>query len=190
MEYKEDKKVKWGEIYYCNLGQMKGSVQCGRRPVLVVQTNRLNNSSPTVLVAVITSVLKNKDMGTHIILGKEFGLKEESMVMLEQIRTVDKLNELEEYIGIVDDVDKINEIKRGLKFGTGLPVKSKQKRTGLVLSLCPRCRSEFMSVPDNIVRRLDPLQAEKDICDKCQVHYGYDYVVTKKQNNRKKRREY
>ena len=190
MNNKEFKKVKWGDIYYCNLGHMKGSVQCGRRPVLVIQTNRLNGTSPTVLVAVITSVLKNKEMSTHISLGTEYGLVEESMVMLEQIRTVDKAEELEDYIGTVDDADKINEIKRGLKFETGLPVKPKQKRTGIVLSLCPKCRSEFMAVPENIIKRLDPLQSEKEVCDKCQVHYGYDYIIMKKHNRREQRSEY
>ena len=56
MEKKDLSKIKWGEIYTCDLGTMKGSVQCGIRPVLVVQTNKLNCSSPTVVVAVITSV--------------------------------------------------------------------------------------------------------------------------------------
>ena len=58
MENKDLSKIKWGEIYTCDLGKMKGSVQCGVRPVLVVQTNKLNGSSPTVVVAVITSVRK------------------------------------------------------------------------------------------------------------------------------------
>ena len=52
------RKVRWGDIYYCDLGNMKGSVQCGKRPVIVVQTNKLNSTSPTVTVAIITSVLK------------------------------------------------------------------------------------------------------------------------------------
>lgn len=47
-------------------------------------------------------------------------------------------------------------------------------------TLCPRCRSEFMGIADNIVRRVDLLQVEKECCDKCQVGYGYDYMITKK----------
>lgn len=183
------RKVRWGDIYYCDLGRMKGSVQCGRRPVIVIQTNRLNSSSPTVTVAVITSVLKNLDMNTHIEIGTECGLKEPSMIMLEQLRTVDKLEELEEFVGFVSNEDKIIEIQRGLKFAVGLPMKPKEKRTGILLSLCPRCREEFMGVPDNIVKRVDPLQVEKEPCDKCQVRYGYDYLIMKRFNHNEQRRE-
>ena len=53
MKEKEFKNVRWGDIYYCDLGVTNGSVQSGMRPVLVVQTNRLNESSPTVVVAAI-----------------------------------------------------------------------------------------------------------------------------------------
>ena len=54
MKEKEFKNVRWGDIYYCDLGVTNGSVQSGMRPVLVVQTNRLNESSPTVVVAAIS----------------------------------------------------------------------------------------------------------------------------------------
>lgn len=58
--------------------------------------------------------------------------------------------------------------------------KRKPIRTGYILSLCPKCRAEFFSVPENILRRVDPLQVEKEPCDKCQVGYGYDYLITKR----------
>lgn len=74
--------VKWGDIFYCDLGKMNGSVQCGHRPVLVIQTNSLNKSSPTMVVAVITSVRKKQSMTTHILLDKDCGLSEPSMVAL------------------------------------------------------------------------------------------------------------
>ena len=82
MEKKDLSKIKWGEIYTCDLGKMKGSVQCGVRPILVVQTNKLNGSSPTVVVAVITSVRKREDIASHIPLETDCGLNEPSMVML------------------------------------------------------------------------------------------------------------
>lgn len=183
------KNIRWGDIFYCDLGTMKGSVQCGSRPVLVVQTNRLNSTSPTVVVAVITSVLKNETMDSHILLGTECGLKEPSMVMLEQLRTIDKLEELGHFVGKVTDGDKIDEIKRGLKFTVGIPMKPRAERKGMILSLCPRCRSEFMNVPENIVKRVDPLQVEKEPCDKCQVGYGYDYLIMKKYKHNAPRRD-
>ena len=99
MQKKDLSKIKWGEIYTCDLGKMKGSVQCGVRPILVVQTNKLNGSSPTVVVAVITSVRKREDIASHIPLETDCGLNEPSMVMLEQIRTIDKAEELISFIG-------------------------------------------------------------------------------------------
>lgn len=180
MDKKKYRKVRWGDIFYCDLGTMKGSVQCGKRPVIVIQNNNLNRTSPTVTVAVITSVKKKQTMASHICIGKECGLAEDSMIMLEQTRTVDKNEELLEYIGAVIDSDKRNEIKQGIKLTHGIPVKPKGQRKALVLTLCPRCRSEFMGVAGNIVRRVDPLQVEKECCDKCQVGYGYDYMITKK----------
>lgn len=180
------RKIRWGDIYYCDLGKMKGSVQCGKIPVIVIQTNKLNATSPTVTVAVITSVVKKVDMDTHIVIGKECGLKETSMIMLEQLRTIDKTEQLLEYVGSVTDRDKITEIRRGLKFAFGIPMKPKEKRTGIVYSLCSHCRQEYMSVPENIIKRVDPFQTEKELCDKCQVGYGYDYLIMKRCKNSSK----
>lgn len=182
MNTENKRSIRWGDIYYCDLGRMKGSVQCGRRPVIVVQTNRLNSASPAVVVAVITSVIKKANMNSHISIGKECGLKEDSMIMLEQLRTIDKLEELEEFVGYVGNRDTIDSIHRGLKYVLGLSKKTTQQRTGYVLTLCPRCRSEFMEVQENIVKRIDPFQRERDVCDKCQVRYGYDYMILKKQS--------
>ena len=180
MENKDLSKIKWGEIYTCDLGKMKGSVQCGVRPVLVVQTNKLNGSSPTVVVAVIASVRKREEIASQIPLETEWGLNEPSMVMLEQIRTIDKAEELISYIGRIDDGETIAKIKDGIRYQFQLMRKRKPIRTGYILSLCPKCRAEFFSVPENILRRVDPLQVEKEPCDKCQVGYGYDYLITKR----------
>ena len=135
------------------------------------------NVELTVVVAAITAVKKKTAMNTHIELNTDCGLKEPSMVMLEQLRTVDKATELDNFVGRITDADKISEIKRGLKFAVGIPVKPKTERKGIVLSLCPRCRSEFQSIPENIVKRLDPFQADKEMCDKCQVGYGYQFIL-------------
>ena len=144
------------------------------------------NVELTVVVAAITAVKKKTAMNTHIELNTDCGLKEPSMVMLEQLRTVDKATELDNFVGRITDADKISEIKRGLKFAVGIPVKPKTERKGIVLSLCPRCRSEFQSIPENIVKRLDPFQADKEMCDKCQVGYGYDYMIFKKNHHHAK----
>lgn len=95
------------------------------------------------------------------LINTDCGLKEPSMVMLEQLRTVDKATELDNFVGRITDADKISEIKRGLKFAVGIPVKPKTERKGIVLSLCPRCRSEFQSIPENIVKDLTPFRQIK-----------------------------
>lgn len=180
MQKKDLSKIKWGEIYTCDLGSTKGSVQCGVRPVLVVQTNKLNSNSPTVVVAVITSAHKREDISSHIFLETNCGLREPSMVMLEQMRTIDKAEELISYVGKVEDNEIIAKIKDGIRYQFQLMRARKPIRTGYILSLCPKCRAEFFSVPENILRRVDPLQVEKEPCDKCQVGYGYDYLITKR----------
>ena len=96
MKEKDIKDIRWGDIYYCDLGVTNGSVQSGIRPVLVIQTNRLNENSPTVVVAAITAVKKKTTMNTHIELDTDCGLKEPSMVMLEQLRTVEKATDIEQ----------------------------------------------------------------------------------------------
>ena len=78
-----------GQIYVCNLGTNPGSVQDGNRPVLVVQANDICKTSPTVIIAPITSVLKRTDLPGHILLPEDCeALHKPSMVILEQMRTV------------------------------------------------------------------------------------------------------
>ncbi len=91
--------VKRGEIYYADLSPVVGSEQGGVRPVLVVQNNVGNRYSPTVIAAAITSKLDKAKLPTHIALPAETcGLSQNSVVLLEQIRTIDK-QRLKEKIG-------------------------------------------------------------------------------------------
>ena len=103
--------VKRGEIYYADLSPVVGSEQGGIRPVLIVQNDVGNKYSPTVIVAAITSQLNKTKMPTHIdIDAKEYGLSKDSVILLEQIRTLDK-RRLKEKIGTADDkaMSKVNE---------------------------------------------------------------------------------
>ena len=175
MVNKDLSKIKWGEIYTCDLGKMKGSVQCGVRPVLVVQTNKLNGSSPTVVVAVITSVRKREDIASHIPLETDCGLNEPSMVMLEQIRTVNQ-SELTKYIGFVDSEYLQKRINVGLKKVLGFWVERPPKRKNDIRCLCGKCLNDYKSNPAYIIRRLDPFENIKHQCDKCSGS-GYDYII-------------
>ena len=82
------KKISRGDLFYYDFGEREGSIQSGVRPVLVVQANAFNTNAPTIIVASLTTVLKKRYLPSHIILGKESGLKKPSMVLLEQIQTI------------------------------------------------------------------------------------------------------
>ena len=95
--------VKRGNIYYADLSPVVGSEQGGIRPVLVIQNDIGNKYSPTVIAAAITSQINKAKMPTHIELAaKDYGLNKDSVILLEQIRTIDK-RRLREKIGRIDD---------------------------------------------------------------------------------------
>ena len=103
--------VQRGEIYYVNLGSNIGSEQSGCRPVLIIQNNTGNKYSPTTIVATLTSK-KKKYLPTHVFIKKDYcnGLECNSIVELEQIRTIDK-KRLENKVGRLseEDLDKVLE---------------------------------------------------------------------------------
>ena len=95
--------VKRGDIYYADLSPVVGSEQGGIRPVLVIQNDIGNKYSPTVIAGAITSQINKAKMPTHIELAaKDYGLNKDSVILLEQIRTIDK-RRLREKIGRIDD---------------------------------------------------------------------------------------
>ncbi|MCD8239448.1 MAG: type II toxin-antitoxin system PemK/MazF family toxin [Clostridiales bacterium] len=111
--------VKRGDIFYADLSPVVGSEQGGIRPVLVVQNDIGNRYSPTVIIAAVTSQINKAKMPTHIeVDAKKYALIKDSVVLLEQIRTIDK-KRLREKIGHFDrelmaKVDKALLISLGL----------------------------------------------------------------------------
>ncbi|MBQ7974121.1 MAG: type II toxin-antitoxin system PemK/MazF family toxin [Clostridia bacterium] len=94
--------VKRGDIYYADLSPVVGSEQGGIRPVLIIQNDVGNKYSPTVIAAAITSRINKAKMPTHIELpALDFGLSKDSVILTEQIRTLDK-KRLREKIGKLD----------------------------------------------------------------------------------------
>ena len=102
--------IKRGELYYADLSPVVGSEQGGVRPVLIVQNDIGNKYSPTVIVAAITSQINKAKIPTHIELGLDYGLNKESVLLLEQIRTLDK-RRLKEKIGSLDEkcMENVNQ---------------------------------------------------------------------------------
>jgi mRNA interferase MazF len=83
--------VKRGDIYYADLSPVIGSEQGGVRPVIIIQNDVGNKYSPTVIIAAITSQINKAKLPTHIeISGEKYGLSKDSVILLEQIRTIDK----------------------------------------------------------------------------------------------------
>ena len=111
--------VKRGDIYYADLSPVVGSEQGGIRPVLIIQNDIGNIYSPTVIAAAITSRINKAKMPTHIELcAKEYGLNKDSVILLEQIRTIDK-KRLREKIGCLDN-ELMNEVNEALSVSFGL----------------------------------------------------------------------
>ena len=97
--------IRRGDVYYADLRPVVGSEQGGVRPVLIIQNDVGNKHSPTVICAAITSRMNKAKLPTHVeISSVEYGLNRDSVVLLEQIRTLDK-KRLKEKIGHMTDVD-------------------------------------------------------------------------------------
>ncbi len=119
----DNSNVKRGDIYYADLSPVVGSEQGGVRPVLIVQNDTGNKHSPTVIAAAITSQTGKARLPTHIDLAaNSAGLPRDSIVLLEQVRTLDK-KRLREHMGRVSDqvmhqVDGAIAVSFGLKTET------------------------------------------------------------------------
>ncbi len=111
--------IRRGDIYYADLSPVVGSEQGGLRPVLIVQNDVGNKYSPTVIAAAITSKMTKAKLPTHIgIFGEKVGLSKDSVILLEQIRTIDKTR-LKEKMGHLDD-DVMSSVNNAITVSFGL----------------------------------------------------------------------
>ena len=110
--------IKRGELYYADLSPVIGSEQGGVRPILIVQNDTGNKYSPTIIASAVTSQLGKAKLPTHIELNaKEFGLQKDSVILLEQIRTLDKRG-LKEKIGELSS-SKMQKVDTALLISLG-----------------------------------------------------------------------
>lgn len=111
--------VRRGDVFYADLNPVVGSEQGGVRPVLVVQNDVGNKYSPTVIVAAITSQIDKAKLPTHVELKRgEYGLEKDSVILLEQLRTIDK-RRLREKIAYLDQ-EIMARVDEALKISLGL----------------------------------------------------------------------
>lgn len=116
-----NKRIKRGQIYRATLDDTVGSEQSGTRPVIIIQANSFNKTSPTVIVAAITSQAEKRlDLPTHVIV-RCYNLPKDSIVLTEQVRTLDK-SRLTEYIGRAS----VNTMQR-VDFAIDIIAKEKRK---------------------------------------------------------------
>ena len=114
-------------VYYADLSPVVGSEQGGTRPVLVIQNDVGNKVSPTIIIAAITSKKKKVTMPTHVFIKLEEGkLPKNSMVMLEQIRTIDK-DRLKNYVGTIDK-QSADAIERAVLTSLGVDIHKTYRR--------------------------------------------------------------
>lgn len=172
-----------GDIYYAKLNPVKGSEQGGLRPVLVIQNDKGNKHCPTVIAAPITSKGKKYYLPTHVVLPDRLELPHRSMVMLEQIRVLDK-QRLREFVDHMEE-SEMREVDRAICASLALPEERKKKAEpeGTRLCLCPNCANQFYSSPDHVIRRAERKQAENSICEYCEFAPGLDFIII----NRRKR---
>lgn len=165
-----------GDMYYANLEQGIGSEQHGHRPVIIIQNNIGNKHSPTVIVAAITGKVGAKaNLPIHYYIGAENGLQQPSVVLLEQLRTIDK-RRLDTYIGRLDDkyVDGLNHaLAISVDLINFIP-------DALIMCLCPVCEKHFRDAGIYHLQRIEPEQTEN--CTYCNERIGNDFVVITKRS--------
>lgn len=109
-----------GDIYMANLNPFKGSEQGGTRPVIVIQNNRGNYYCPTLIIAPLTSKLGKHEIPTHYSVKGIKNLPADSVILLEQIKTIDKLR-IKSYVGKVskrqmEEIEKVMRLSLGIRF--------------------------------------------------------------------------
>lgn len=167
------RKIQRGDIYHANLNPVMGSEQGGFRPVLIIQNNRGNQYSPTVIVASITSRLKHK-MPTHVALRETHGLEKDSVVLLEQIRTLDK-KRLKNYVETLDR-HHMRKVDKALCASLGIRKQNKP----VVMYLCPECAIPFYEMNRLCIQKKEHNQSAKEMCMFCNVRKGQKYMIKNK----------
>lgn len=121
MRNQERVRVTRGEMFFADLSPVKGSEQGGTRPVLVLQNDLGNKFSPTTIVAAVTSRVNKPQLPTHVLLPcQRFGLDKDSLILLEQIRTIDKARLRQKVCKL--DLEYMEKVEEALEVSLGLTV--------------------------------------------------------------------
>lgn len=140
--------VRQGEIYYYDFGKGNGSLQSGKRPVLVIQGDAANATSSTTVIAAMTTRINKIYLRSHVLLdASDTGLKRSSMVLLEQVKTINQ-DELTELAGCIESNSLLDEISAGMKI-------LYSHTPGKLRCLCRQCAERYKNDERFSIRRID-----------------------------------
>lgn len=161
-----------GELYYADLGCGIGSEQEGCRPVVILQNDVGNTYSPTTIIAPISR--RSHAKPTHYHIEPTAGLVQPSVVLLEQIRVIDK-GRLERRIGMLSE-KSMRGIDNAIRVSVGLTALSQK----IPLCLCNTCAGKLIGTGVFYLRKSQQLQLERKLCGLCNRRMGYDYEMLRK----------
>ena len=165
-----------GELYYADLGKGMGSEQEGYRPVVIIQNNMGNKYSPTVIVAPVTTNHEARaKFPTHCYIGSESGLDTSSVILLEQLRTIDK-KRLGHFVGRLNR-KYLQQLNHALAVSVHL---SEQNTNRISICLCSTCAKKFSDMGTFSMQQRNHNQRLKAVCAACKRNPGIDYEMTQR----------
>lgn len=164
-----------GDVYQVDLGKRVGSVESGVRPAVILQNNKGNRFSRTLIIVPLTSEIKKINLPVHVLLGKVDGLPQPMMALCEQITTVDKSQVLNCFGQLSSR--SMAQVEEALDISLALRshARETERRNEMLLTLCKHHLQPFFDDPSYRVRRRDSTQ-EKEPCVMCNAP-GYDYMI-------------
>lgn len=162
-----------GDVFLADLDPVCGRELGGTRPVLIVQNNTGNNRSATTIAAAI-SQMHRPSHPTHVALYGVTGLKPDSVVLLEQIRTIDE-KRLKTKLGSLDS-KRMHLVDIALMASLGIRLASREP---MLMTLCPNCAQSFRDAGGYTLRQVDPRPDAMERCTVCSIRTGYDFEVTR-----------
>lgn len=175
------KQVYRGDIFYASLDPVIGSEQGGKRPVIIVRGNSNNPNNSVITIAPVTTELKKEFLGTHFIIDEDCNLPEKSMLLGEQIRSID-VERLGEYVGSIS-YNTMIRIEEHLKYGIGInPDEDPYK---FETELCVSCAKRFYNGNRYIIFRKDKFDRAKGTCSCCGKRKAHRYIFIRKNKMRR-----
>ena len=175
------KKVCRGDIFYASLDPVIGSEQGGNRPVIIVRGNNNNSNNSVITIAPVTTELKKAFLGTHFVIDEDCNLPEKSMLLGEQIRSID-VERLGEYVGSVS-YNTMIRIEEHLKYGIGINPDNDPYQ--FETEVCASCANRFYNGNRYIILRKDKFDKAKGICFCCGKHKAHKYIFIRKNRMRR-----